>query len=61
METRMSLSLESLKEQLAAVELEIEQAKAHVYRCDGSIQLLKHLITEAETPETPAPIDTVDV
>ena len=60
----MSLSLESLKEQLAAVEQEMEQAKSHVYRCDGSIQLLRHLIkqAEAETPEKPtAPIDEIDV
>lgn len=26
----------------------MEQAKAHVYRLDGAIQVLKHLITIAE-------------
>ena len=58
----MALTVETLREQLATTELELDNAKAHVYRCDGVVQMLKHLIlqAEAETPETPAaPIDTV--
>mgnify|MGYP001562868096 FL=1 len=52
----MSLTVETLREQLATTEQELENARAHVYRCDGCIQLLKHLLTLAETeePETPA-------
>ena len=52
-------SLESLKEQLASTEQELEQARAHVYRCDGALQLLRHLISQAEAPESaPSPEDT---
>lgn len=49
-----ALSLESLKEQLKSVEAEQEGAKAHLYRTDGVIQLLKHQITSLETPAKPA-------
>jgi phage shock protein A len=50
------IKLETLKEQLVATEAEFEQIKSHMYRCDGVIQMLKHLIKqeEAETPEKPA-------
>ena len=48
------VNVDALREQLAETEVEFEQAKAHLYRCDGSIQLLKHLIAQAEKPETPA-------
>lgn len=44
----MSISLEELKEQLKASEIEFEHAKAHIYRVEGTIQLLKHFIVEAE-------------
>ena len=44
----MSLSLESLKEQLVASEAELEQAKSHVYRCDGAIQILRYQISLLE-------------
>lgn len=47
----MSITLEQLKEQLAASEQELEVAKAHVYRCDGAIQILKGLIAQAEQPD----------
>ena len=53
----MALTVETLREQLASTELELENARAHVYRCDGAIQVLKHLITVAEDPDegnTPA-------
>ena len=43
-------SLESLRKQLAETEAEWEQARAHLYRCDGAIQLLRHLIAESEKP-----------
>ncbi len=52
------ITIESLREQLAATEIELEQAKAHLYRCDGSIQLLRHLISEAEKPENPSTDET---
>ena len=54
----MPLTLETLREQLTATELELEQAKAHVYRADGSIQLLRYLISEAAKPETPSKDET---
>lgn len=47
----MSLSLETLKEQLMSLEQEFEVAKANVHRCDGAIQVLKHIITGAEAPD----------
>ena len=57
------INIESLKEQLSAslneleeAKAEFEEAKSHVYRCDGVIQLLKHLIQEAEKPETPSEV-----
>lgn len=45
--------LETLKTQLATTEAELEQAKAHVYRADGAMQLLKHLIAQ----QTVTPLD----
>lgn len=55
------MTIEKLKAQLAMTEAEFEVAKAHVSRCDGAIQMLKHLLFEAEeeqkleadTPPTP--------
>lgn len=41
--------LSTLKTQLAHLETEFEEAKAHCSRCDGAIQVVKHLISEAET------------
>lgn len=46
----MSINAEDLKKQLVAAELELEQAKAYVYRLDGVIQTLRRLITESEKP-----------
>ena len=37
----MALTVDTLREQLATTELELENAKSHVYRCDGCVQLLK--------------------
>lgn len=42
------MTLEQLKAQLAQSEVELEEAKAHVYRCDGAIQLLKFQISQLE-------------
>ena len=53
----MAFGIDNLKAQLQDAEQELEVAKAHVYRCDGAIQLLKLQIAEAEKPEnddTPA-------
>lgn len=44
----MSVAIDTLKQQLLSTENDLEQAKAAVYRCDGAMQLLKHLIAEAE-------------
>jgi len=45
------IKMDDLKAQLAATEAEMEAAKAHLYRCDGALQVLKHLIAESEKPE----------
>lgn len=47
----MDISIEVLKDQLAKSEQEHEIARSYVYRCDGAIQILKHLISLAETKE----------
>lgn len=58
----MAIDIESLRKQLAASEQELETAKSHIYRVDGAIQILRHLIAEVERPEaTAAPVDTLDV
>lgn len=44
------ITIEQLKEQLAASEQEFEAAKSHVYRTEGVIQLLKHQLALAEKP-----------
>ena len=51
------MDLKELKEQLAHTEQEFETALAQCHRCDGAIQMIQHLINEAETgvvspPET---------
>ena len=51
------MELAELKEQLAHTEHEFEVALAQCHRCDGAIQMIRHLINEAETgvaspPET---------
>ena len=53
--------LDSLRTQLHETEIEFEQARSQMYRCDGAIQILQHLIADAEkpaeqaeTPEIPA-------
>lgn len=38
------MNIDTLKKQLKSTETEFEQAKAHAYRCEGVIELLKHLI-----------------
>lgn len=43
----------SLKEHLATLEQQFEAAKAVVYRTEGAIQMLQHLIAE-ETPQVEA-------
>ena len=55
----MSLELEQLQTQLASTETELEQAKAHVYRCDGALQMLKHMIAQikAATSQEEPPKD----
>lgn len=43
-----SISVEELNEQLESAQLELEAAKAHVYRCDGAIQALEHILKTIE-------------
>ena len=49
----MSIKVEDLKAQLAQHEQELENAKAVVYRIDGSMQVLRYLISKAEEAESP--------
>jgi hypothetical protein len=49
------VDLKKLKDQLAHTTQEFEQAIAHANRCDGAIQILKHLINELETGIESAP------
>ena len=55
------MTIENLKAQLAQTEREFEEVRAHLYRCDGVIQYLRHAIDNypaAETPEIPDPTET---
>lgn len=42
------MTIEELKTQLTATEKEREQALAVLYRCDGGITMLQHIISETE-------------
>ncbi len=53
----MSNALDTIRQRLTSTEAELEQAKANVYRCDGAIIVLKHLLTELEAL-LPDPQDT---
>lgn len=53
----MSITRQELVDQLAHTEVELENAKSIVYRCDGVIQLLKHLISEIDNGEKDAPAE----
>lgn len=48
----MTLTKESLQEQLKAAEDQLEQAKSVVYRCDGAIQAFKLMIEQIDAPES---------
>ena len=47
----MSLTEATLREQQQKTEQELEQAKAHVYRCDGALTMLNHLLAECAKPD----------
>lgn len=47
----MSLTKESLQEQLKSAEDQLEQAKAVVYRCDGAVQAFQHMLVLFDTLE----------
>lgn len=50
----MTINVDDLKAQLVTAEAEFEQTKAHLYRLDGIVQLLKKLIaTESDPPAKP--------
>lgn len=38
------ITKDELQKQIVATEAELEQVKSHLYRCDGAIQVLKHLL-----------------
>lgn len=42
---------QSLEQQLASLEAEMENAKVVVYRCDGAIQVIRHLLTQIDEAE----------
>lgn len=50
----MAIDVESLRKQLQETEREFEEARAHLYRCDGVIQYLRHKIAEAEASKLEA-------
>lgn len=50
--------VEKLKEQLAKTEAEFKLCEGMLYRLDGAIQTLKHLIAEAE--QTPPATDQAE-
>ena len=54
----MSLTIESLKSQLAQFETQFEEAKSTVYRIDGAIQVVKNQIASLENPEKPSQDDS---
>lgn len=45
-----NITLETLKTQLAQFETQCKEAEANLYRLDGAIQVVKHLIAEEEKP-----------
>jgi hypothetical protein len=47
------MDIEALRKMLQDTELEFEQAKAHIYRCEGVIKLLQHQIYLLENPPKP--------
>ncbi len=49
------MTLDDLKKQLEATEQELEMAKAHVHRCDGAIQILKHFMADEESQTLTGP------
>lgn len=54
------MKLDELKAQLATTENDMEQAKAAVYRCDGAIQILQHLIKEEQEIDVVEAISLTD-
>ena len=44
----MPLDMKVIQDYLDRAEQEMEIAKAHVSRCDGAVQMLKHLIQAVE-------------
>lgn len=54
----MPFDLTTLQTALTSSEAELDHAKAYVSRCDGAIQVLKHLIAlHEEGDEVPAKVD----
>lgn len=47
-----NINLETLKTQLAQFEAQLKEQEANLYRLDGAIQVVKHLIKEEEKPAT---------
>lgn len=47
------MTLDELKAQLAETENQHEAAKAVVYRTDGAVQMLRHIIAETESAAAP--------
>ena len=54
-----NVSLETLRDQLTASNNDVENAKAILFRSEGMVMLLKHLIAEAEKEGPDAVLDAV--
>ncbi len=50
-------TVDELKKQLEATKSEFEEVRARLYRCDGVIQLLTHLIAEEEKSTADLAVD----
>lgn len=55
------MNLETLRENLKALENDFEAAKASLYRIDGAVQYARHLVTEAEKSVDPTDATSVAV
>ena len=49
----MNLTLEQLKQQLASSQQDVENSRIMLYRAEGMVLVLNHLIQLAETPPDP--------
>lgn len=53
--------IERIKERIAAIAAEQQQAQVNWHRCDGALQVLRHMLGEAMRQEDQAVPETVTV